>query len=413
MGYVRGIVEHGLSYADQQAPKSVGMVTDLVERALQVPQISQLSQKALPLAQRFDDQVSQRVDSGLDLYGSKKQELVELKAKLEQELSGRKEQASELKAKLEQELSGRKEQASELKAKLEQELSGRKEQASELKAKLEQELSGRKEQASELLEQKVQDAKQKLTAEYSKKKAYTLQVTEDAKATLAASKQQVQSTLQQQKEDIQAVLPEGSVAQLSVVQALLSYLEGTVCQQPALRAVDYADLLLPSVRRFVLALPQTLDELKQKAEAQEEPLKAKLAAAKQRAAEAAGRVRSEVESAKAQAVAGGAKAQALASQLKAQAEAQAAPHLQLLAEVCALGKEQAGDYAGVAHERLAEAQEQLRKTVQQLVQQHSGLVAQVLVQLFGEEAVQAGYETAKPLLPQGVQDWVAQVDGLD
>lgn len=45
--------------------------------------------------------------------------------------------------------------------------------------------------------------------------------------------------------------------------------------------------------------------------------------------------------------------------------------------------------------------------------QRAAPIASALKVVFGEKAVTAGVATALPLLPAGVAEWIAQVDGLD
>lgn len=73
MGYVRGIVQQGLTVVDQKTgltPQD-SKVTEWIEKALQAPQISAL-----------DEKISTRVDHGRDLFVTKKDQAAQIKDRL-------------------------------------------------------------------------------------------------------------------------------------------------------------------------------------------------------------------------------------------------------------------------------------------------------------------------------------------
>jgi len=224
----------------------------------------------------------------------------------------------------------------------------------------------------------------KLHEQYTAKKQKVREIEAGCKLTLRAGTERVKQTAGSVQEAAKVLATDGSVAELGVVQQLLAKLEGSKLGAPAQRAVEAADLLLPTVRKLVLAVPRSLADLKASAQTCEEPLKQKLADAQQRARAAAGRVREEADSMKTKAAG--------------------------LAAEC---KDRCADAAADALTQFQAVQTRVQTEAQALVLQRAAPVAAALKVVFGEKAVTAGVETALPLLPAGVAEWIAQVDGLD
>lgn len=187
--------------------------------------------------------------------------------------------------------------------------------------------------------------------------------------------------------ELKQVWTDGSVGDLSAVKVLLQRLEGSQLAQPALRLVKAADLVMPTLRAWSLAVPETLETLQAKKDGLEASLRSSLAAAKLRA-----------------------------DQAKTRVVVEAAGLVQPAKDWAAQGK--VGEAAQKAQQSAAEAYEQLHQLVdrlqtqaQALVKEHAAPMSQRLRKsVVGEKALMA--VTALPL-PAGVADWIAQIDGLD